>query len=149
MTLKPLRRNQFDCLRKLLEQRLKESHLEKLTSADYIIPKLEGCYDIRSAGAYVDDVDNPKHCLIMTHFQSAFIDGVAAFVSLLYSVPEARGNPEDLAVLFQTAENYARLNGCIRVTGSSWIFEGSKGIDALWLKKGYKPQETVFVKSLT
>lgn len=148
MTLKPLRKEQFDCLRLLLQTRLEESNLTERTSVDFILSKLETLYGMHSAGAYVDDFDSPKHCLLMTHFPSSLVPGVVAYVSLIYSMPEARGDAKAVDVLFETAENYARLNGAIAVSGSSWIFRGSKGTDALWKSRKYEAQETVYLKTL-
>lgn len=148
MTLVPLRKDQLDCLRAIIQTRLEESNLTTLTSVDFIIAKLASFYGMRCAGAYVDDVDSPKHCLLMTHFPSSLIHGTVAYVSLIYSLPSARGNAEDAQVLFNTAENYARLNGAIAVSGSSWTFRGSKGTDALWKSQKYEVQETVYLKTL-
>lgn len=149
MYLKPLRRDQFDILKPLLKHRLAESNIDKVTSPEYVISKLESFYDMRSAGVYVDNDEAPKHCLIMTHFPGGLIDGIVAFVNLIYTIPEARGDAEAMEVMLRTAENYARLNGATTISGSSWILGGSKGTDAMWTKDGYVPQETVFIKRLT
>lgn len=148
MILKPLRKDQFDCLRSILKIRLEESNLSTLTTVDFILRKLETLYGMHSAGAYVDDFDSPKHCLLMTHFPSSLVPGVVAYISLIYSIPEERGDTKAVDVLFETAENYARLNGAIAVSGSSWIFRGSKGTDALWKSRKYEAQETVYLKTL-
>lgn len=148
MTLKPLRKDQFDCLRSILQARLEESNLTTRTSVDFILTNLEATYGLHRAGAYVDDFDAPKHCLIISHFPSALTHGTVAYINLIYSLPSARGNPEDVKVLFDTAENYARLNGAIAVSGSSWIFRGAKGTDTLWKSQKYEVQETVYLKTL-
>lgn len=148
MILKPLRKDQFDCLRSILQKRLEEANLTDLTTVDFLLERLEASYGMHRAGAYVDDFDAPKHCLIMSHFPSGFLLGTVAYVNLMYSVPEARGDTEAANVLFTTAENYGRLNGADAVSGSSWVFRGAKGTDALWKLHKYEAQETVYLKYL-
>lgn len=148
MTLKPLLPPQFDCLKPLLAEGLEESGLVGMSSPDYIIKKLTELYNIRSAGAYADSVESPKHCLIMTHFPSLLTDEVVATIHRIYTRKAFRGNPEDVDVLYSTAENYARLNGATTLVGSSWLFNGSKRTDALWTSKGYKLQSVNYVKIL-
>ena len=148
MILKPLRKDQFECLRSILQARLEEANLTTFTSVDFVLAKLETTYGMHCAGAYVDDFDAPKHCLIISHFPSTLIPGTVAYINLIYSLPSARGNPEDVKVLFDTAENYARLNGAIAISGSSWVFRGSKGTDALWKSHKYEAQEITYLKTL-
>lgn len=148
MILKPLLPDQFDCLKPLLEERLKESGLSKLSNPDYVLKRVKDLYSIRSAGAYVDDFRNPKHCLIMTHFPSMLIDDITASISLIYTRPEFRGNPEDVEVLYSTAENYARLNGAKTITGSSWLLGGGKRDDKPWNEREYALQSVSYIKML-
>lgn len=148
MTLKPLLPEQFDCLKPLLAERLKECKLSKLSSPEYIIQKLNDFYAIRSAGVYVDDVKDPKHCLIMTHFSGVAVDRLLATISLIYTRIGHRGNQANVDTLYATAENYARLNGADILTGSSWLFDGSKRTDALWEKHGFAVESINYVKTL-
>jgi len=148
MRLYPLLPEQFAVLKPILAERLKESHLDKVTTPEIIIEKLTHLYSIRSAGVYVDDVKDPKHVLGMTHFPSLWGKGVDATISLIYTRPAFRGNQEHVDTLYRTAENYARLNGASTLTGSSWLLDGSKRTDALWEKHGFSLQSITYTKSL-
>lgn len=149
MTLKPLPASQFDCLRDLIGKRIVESNLQKRSTVDDAIITLTRGYDGRFMSAYADNFENPQFCLIMAHFPGMATAGTIAHISLMWVDPAHRGDAEALEVLFQTAENYARLNGADVLVGTSWLYRGSKGTDSLWLKKGYEVQETQYVKHLT
>jgi hypothetical protein len=148
MKLYPLLPEQFDCLIPLLAERLEECKLSTLSSPEYILGKLKDFYSIRSAGAYVDDTNDPKHCLIMLHFPGVAVDRMLATISLIYTRIGHRGDPANVDVLFTTAENYARLNGADLLNGSSWLFDGSKRTDALWEKRGFTVESINYVKKL-
>jgi hypothetical protein len=148
MRLFPLLPDQFDCLIPLLAERLEESKLTAFSSPEYLLKKLTDLYSIRSAGVYVDDVTDPRHCLIMTHFPGMTLDRVVATINLIYTRPAFRGDTQAVDALYKTAENYARLNGADVLQGSSWLFDGSKRTDALWTKLGFSLQSVSYVKML-
>jgi hypothetical protein len=148
MYLKPLKREQFDCLVPILQRRLEESGIADITSPEYAISKLESAYDMRAAGVYVDDEKSPKHCLIMSHFPGGMFEGVVAYINLIYTVPEERGDGASMKTMLRTAENYARLNGARFLQGSSWM-RGGKSTDSMWLEDGYILQEKTFIKPIT
>jgi len=149
MTLKPLKREQLTCLIDILQKRIAESKLETRSTLSDAIKTLERGYDGRFMGAYVDDFDDPKHCLIMAHFPGMATKDVLANICLIYSAPEERGNPENTTVLLQTAENYARMNSATSVVGTSWIYRGCKDSGPFWKANGFEVQETAYVKFLT
>ena len=149
ITLKPLKKDQFGCLRRAFELRVEESNLTGRVSVDDLFRKLENGYDTRCMGAYVDNTENPQHVLVMGHFPGFLTQGTFASVILIYSLPEARGDTGAVDVMATTAENYARLNGCATLIGSSWVLDGARPIDALWKHYGFREQERIYIKNLT
>ena len=105
-------------------------------------------YANKTLGIYVDHVVNPKHCLVLAHVPGVLMEGKMVVVLLIYSTPEERGRKDILDAMHLTIDNYARLNGAETIIGSSWIYRGSRGIDAMWKSRGYEPQETIYHKSL-
>ena len=149
ITLKPLKKEQFECLRRVFELRVAESNMAERVSVDDIFRKLSTGYDTRCMGAYVDNPDNPQHVLVMGHYPGLLTQGTVASVFLIYSMPEARGDTGAVDVMATTAENYARLNGCETLMGSSWVLGGARPTDALWKHYGFEEQERIFIKRLT
>lgn len=147
MILKPLRKEQFPCLTEIFKQRIIESNLQDRTTIEDLFRNLSLGYDSRTMGAYVDDVEKPNHCLIMSHFPGVVVNGIMAYISLIYSTPEHRST-ENAAVLLRTAENYARLNGASMLLGSSWVYRGSQDTGLFWVHNGFEVQETAYIKHL-
>lgn len=149
IVLKPLRQNQLDCLDPLIAARLAESNLLDRSTVESAKANLIRGYEARYMGAYVDDVENPKYCLIMATFPGMATSDLMAQIVLIYVSPEVRGDVEALNIMVNTAENYARLNGASSLTGSSWLFRGSEDIGSIWKHYGFEIQETTYVKILT
>lgn len=149
MNLIPLKKEQFPCLREACEDHIKMSSMEERITFANVIEFLTQGYDNRTVGAYVDSVEKPNACLIITHFSSVLTGAVSAFIHLVYVTPELRGTPAPLKALLDSAEAYARANGASFLVGSSWIYRGGRGSDALWKRNGFEPQETSYVKHLT
>ena len=148
MKLIPLKKEQFECIKHLIAERLKESHLTDESSVDYCLSHFEAFYDQRRGGIYVDSVEDPSCFLAIVHYPSSITNAIFASISCIYIKPEKRGNPQAIHALLQAAERYARANGASAVLGSSWIYRGSEGTDLLWKKSGYEPRETTYIKHL-
>lgn len=146
--LHPIPQNKLINLAEIFKRRVEESHIEKRTTVGDLLLKLGRGYDNRMMAAYADDIDNPKACLIMSVFPGLVTDDNYANIILAYVVPELRGNKEYGDALIQVAEGYAKFHKASRLMASSWLYNGSKGIDG-WLKKhGFAPQETIYVKEV-
>jgi hypothetical protein len=147
--LYPLPQSKIPVLREILKARLIESNLQERSDADDCLVKVDKGYGARVMAAYVDDVQNPKCCLVMSHFPSIATSGTLAHISLVYVAPEKRGDLEVVKVILTTAENYAKFHQADTLAGTSWLYRGSKSTDALWKRNGFEIQETIYVKHLT
>lgn len=148
MNLVPVPQSKLINLAEIIRHRVEESHLEKRTTVGDLLAKLERGYNNRTMAAFVDDVDNPKACLIMSVFLGLVSDDCYANIILLYLVPELRGKKEYGDVLIKTAEGYAKMHSATRLMGTSWVYKQSKGIDWFWKNHGFEPQETIYVKEV-
>lgn len=105
-------------------------------------------YLSKSLDVYVDSLENPKHCLVMSRMLGGVDRGIIAVVRLIYSVPEERGNREATELMLQTIDNYAKIHECSVVLASSWKYKGARPIDSLWIGNGFEVQETTYIKTL-
>ena len=147
--LKPVPQSKIGIVKPLLASSIEESNLKDLSDVDDLMAKLNRGYDTRCMGIYVDDLDAPKHLLIMSHMPGLALKATVAFVLRIYSLPEARGDTSAVDVMMATAENYARLNGAEAIMGSAWIYRGALDISPLWKFYGFEPMENTFLKQLT
>lgn len=147
--LYPLPQSKIPVLREIIKARIEESNLTERSNVDDCLVKLDKGYDARYMAAYVDNVQDPKCCLIMSHFPGMATSGVLAHITLVYVAPEKRGDIETINVILATAENYAKFHKADTLVGTSWLYRGSKGTDDMWKRKGFEPQETIYVKHLT
>jgi hypothetical protein len=148
MKLVPVTENQLDCLRGPVQARLEEANLTDRTNVDLVLKAIRTTYASRCAGVYVDDVENPRRVLVMAHYPGSDLMGLQAFVSMLWIDPELRGDIGEAKEMLGYAENYARLNGCAHLVGSSWTYRGAKPIAPLFVASGFEPQETIYIKHL-
>jgi hypothetical protein len=148
MKIYPLPQAKLPNIQKLLEKADSELVSQKGTTVEHVMASVERGYGNRTVGVYVDDVDNPLHCLVLALVPGFYVEGLMVVVLLIYSMPEERGNKEALDALHLTIENYAKIHGAETILGSSWIYRGSRGIDAMWKARGYEAQEIAYVKLL-
>lgn len=146
--LYPVPQSKLGCIEPLFKAAAKEMGLSKRVDPLYSLARLEEGYDNRSLAAYVDSLESPSHCLILSNYQGQVLKGTIAFVRLIYSLPEKRGDRGIIKTMMATIENYARLHGAISVSGSSWKLSGGLHIDALWKSFGYTEQEVIYTKQL-
>lgn len=132
------------------ESRRVESNAERLADVAYCISQIEEGYELRSVAAYVDNLDDPKSCLIVRVGKAWTHPAPVCGVMLLWVRPDHRStSPELVADLFKTLDAFAALNACESISGSSWVYLGSQDMDALWCRYGYDLQEKIFIKPLT
>lgn len=147
--MKLLPQEKISILRKIFEDRVNESNIEHRTSVEGLLLKLERGYTNLTMAAYVDDIENPKCCLVMSLFLGLVTDDHYANIALIYLTPELRGSVSYGKLLLETAEAYAKYHQAQTLMGTSWLYKGSKGIDWFWKKNGFQPQENIYVKHLT
>lgn len=146
--LYPMPQSKFMNLRELLDTAAKEMNLTERSSWDAWLQRMNAGYAAQYMAIYVDDVETPKHVLILANWPGMVTKGTLTAVVLIYSHPEQRGDPKTAATLMHTIENYARINGSTSILGSSWTYLGNRPIDSLWKAYGYVEQEITYVKLL-
>lgn len=146
--LYPVPQSKLNCIESLCRSATREMGMSKLTDVAYSLARLEEGYNARVLAAYVDDLESPKHCLVMSQYQGITVKGIVAAVRLIYSLPEHRGDREVIKVIMETIESYARIHGAVTVSGSSWKLTGNLHIDELWKSFGYEEQEIIYTKKL-
>jgi hypothetical protein len=147
--LYPVPETKLSCVTALIEQAHSEMDMPALATLDQAKRSLEAGYANKTLAAYVDNLQAPKHLLILSAFPGLLIEGLVVIVHLIYSSPDARGDAEALKVLHSTVENFARFKGAGSIIGSSCIYGNSRPIDPMWKSQGYKQWETVYIKELT
>jgi GNAT superfamily N-acetyltransferase len=145
----PVPKTKLDCLDEILAQAIGEMHFTGRTSVDFIKKQIARGYDMRCAGAYVDDLEDPTRVLLLSNSHGILTDEKIVVVHLIYVDPKDRGNKAALQLMLEMIEGYARLTGCDTIFASSWVYEKSKPCDRVWLRSGYSPQEVAYVKKLT
>lgn len=96
---------------------------------------------------FTDDLKDPKHCVVVSHMPGMVHSGFICAVNVIYSLPQYR-TQASLDAMHSVIEDYARSNNCEHIFGSAWKYKGSRGIDSMWIGKGYEKQEVVYVKNL-
>ncbi len=135
----------------IFEQRIVETTMQEQADARYTLERYARMYGDRSAAAYVDSLESPKCCLALFTTQRIMHPAPLCAVLLLWVHPDHRGTTESLhmvAEMFKTIDAYAKVNRCVWITGSSWVYLGSESIDSLWSRHGYDLQEKVFIKEV-
>lgn len=148
MKFYPLPQSKLSNIQKILATADAELVSQRGTSVEHVMSSVEKGYNNRTVGVYVDDLEDPKHCLILALVPGFYVEGLMVVVLLIYSVPEERGNKEALDTMHLTIENYAKIHGAETILGSSWVYKGSRGIDSMWQSRGYEKQEVAYVKLL-
>lgn len=146
--LYPVPQNKLSCLEALFNSARIEMKMEKRSDPAYTLARVEDGYDTRSMAAYVDSLQDPKHCLVLAILPGIVTNENIAVVILIYSAPEHRNNPDAVKALMETIENYARHERANSIMGSSWKYGCKRPIDSLWTSHGYTEQETTYVKLL-
>jgi len=144
----PVPESKIDGVLSLIARAHSEMDLPKLATLDQARKSLLIGYANKMIAAYVDDVNAPKHLVIVSNTPGVMFEGLIAFVHLIYSVPEERGKREVVDAMHLTIENYAKFHKAGSIIGSSWVYGKSKPIDVLWTSRGYVCQENVYYKEI-
>jgi hypothetical protein len=147
--LYPVPETKISCVVPLIEQAHAEMDMPALATLEQAKRSLEAGYTNKTLAAYVDNLQEPKHLLILSAFPGLLIEGLVTIVHLIYSVPEARGDADIIKTFHSTVENFARFKGAGSIIGSSCVYGTSRPIDPMWKAQGYKQWETVYIKELT
>ena len=143
--MKEVPKAEFFKLKNLLDIIAKEMN-GPITAAEAVVN-----LDRAATGKYLkifsDNVDDPKHCLVLAHYPGLVHSGFLCAVIMMYSLPQHR-NQASLDEMHAITEKYALEHSCDRILGSAWKYKGARGIDSMWLSKGYEIQENVYVKNL-
>lgn len=131
----------FKC-RDLFAQIIKEMN-GRLT-ADEAIMKYHRAASAKCLSIFVDS-DDPKQCVILSHYPGTVDSGFVCAVIMRYASPQVR-TQEFVNESRRIIEEYAVKNKCEIILGSAWKWDGARGIDSIWTSEGYKIQETVYAK---
>lgn len=148
MTLVPVPQSKLPILTPIFAARIEEGKASERVTVEKLNENILACYKAHSKGAFVDSLDDPKHCVIIGTIESLITDERTAFVSLLYSDPDERGDKEALTAMKSCIENYATMAGANAILISSWVFRGCKDISPLLANWGFEPQEIAHIKIL-
>lgn len=146
--LYPLPESKLDVVWPLLDRVAEEMDTPKLASADQLKQSIARGYENKIMAVYVDNLESPKHCLVLSVTPAVIYEGLVAMVHLVYSVPEERGLPDMTAAMHRTIENYAKFHKAGLILAASWKYGNSRPIDQFWTARGYQTQETLYVKEV-
>jgi len=144
--LYPLPESKLDNIRPLFDEAHSEMEAPKLANVDQVMRSVHAGYEGRTLALYVDDINSPKHGVMLTTVPSILMEGLSVIVLWIYSTPEERGNKEKLDVMHTLIDTFAQVNMAGSVIGSSWVYGGSRGIDKMWEAYGYQRQENTYIK---
>lgn len=146
MILNPLPLTKVGNLKPLFEEAIEELNLSERTDTEFLLTRLKVGYAQRSIDAYVDNVDNPKHALVLEKSHGGVTKETLLEVRFVFSTASERGNEEAQEAFLSQIENYARIFSCDAILASAWAYRGSRRIDAFWVGAGFERQEVVYVK---
>lgn len=148
MTLVPVPQSKLPILTPIFAARIEEANLSDRMTAAKAAENILACYKAHSKGAFVDSLDDPKHCVIIGAVDSILTDERMTFVSLFYSDVDERGDAEALKAMFACIDGYATMAGADAILLSSWVFRGAEDISPLLVRNGYEKQEIAHIKIL-
>ena len=148
MRFYPVPEGKIDKIIPLITKAHEEIESPKLATLERSKKMLADGYAQRTLAAYVDDISEPKHLVVLSAVPSITIEGIMVIVHLVYSDPEARGGREAVTGMHKTIEGYAAAKGAGQILGTSWVYRGSPAIDGMWTSFGYEKQSINYVKEL-
>ena len=148
MTLKPLPFSLLHKANAIIGKAYSELTMPPQYTLERGLETLREGYAYKTVAVYLDDFQDPKHCLsLMLLPQGTLFAGPLVVCMLIYSTPEER-TPENLDQLHLTLDSYAKIHKAGAISGSSWEYKDSRGIAPMWKARGYEKQETTYVKFL-
>lgn len=145
----PVPQSRLSILTPIFAARIVEAHLTKRVTVEKLDENILAGYTSRSKTAYVDSLEDPKHCVILGFYEASITDEKMASVHLIYSKPEERDNPDALAAMKKCIEDCAFMGGANLLVISDWIYDGCPSTGALWKRWGFVPEQTLYIKTLT
>jgi hypothetical protein len=135
----------------IFETRVGEANMEGRVVMEHLMKSLEGGYEARSMAAFVDDLTDPKGCLVLAVGNNVMTPAAVCVVRLIWVAPDLRRKPASARIvkdMMATLDAFARINECETIIASSWLYLGAEPIDELWCRQGFDLQEKVYVKVL-
>lgn len=148
MKFYPVPESKLDKVFPLIDKAYSELEMPPRASLEHAKRSVTAGYSNKMIAAYVDNLNAPKHLLVLSTAPGILFEGLITFVHLIYSIPEERGHEDVLSAMHLTIENYARFKRAGTIIGSSWVYGNSRPIDSMWKSRGYSRQENVYSKAL-
>lgn len=146
--MKPVPQSQLESFRNFFVPIISEMNLSNDITIDEWMDNLDRGYTLRYLNLYVDSLDNPQHCLVLSNYPGIVRRGNTTSVVLIYSVPDKRGDVEAIKNLKETYNAFAKIHGSSALVAASWKLNGTRPIDSLWLSDGFVEESTTYVKML-
>lgn len=127
---------------------IEEGSITGRTDADHTLEQIKKGYDNKMVDAYADNLDDPKHVLVLMKCPAFWFKELQTIVLFIFSHPSVRGEPGSLLDFKKQILSYSEHHGCDTILASSWQYLGSRGIDQFWRSQGYERQEVVYIKDL-
>ena len=134
-------------LKDIIERNIASCNVGDRTSFEYVKSTATLFSQAGDLAAWTDSLEDPHLILIVTKGKFGVLNETIAFINTLY-IDEGYQNSSRIQEMVTTAELWAKGQGCDCITGSSWVFRGSKDISTLWENLGYQVQEKLYVKGL-
>lgn len=132
----------------LVQECIREKGMEPRLTPDRALDKAHALLQGGLTTILVDDLLLPKILIVLQTGHGLLFDEVSCNVFLIY-IPKEHRTPARASEALGAIEAHAREKGAKVVTASSWLYQGSSGIGALWERAGFVQQEIVYVKKLT
>ncbi len=146
--MKPVPQSQLNILKPLFSRIVREGGLSELTSEETMLGVVEQGYEMRTLDAYVNDLNDPTSMVILALHPSMWLEGLSVSVLSIYTLPEKRGDKEQVKAMMNLIELYAQLKGARFITGGKRSFYKDGKASNMWEKSGYAEHETTFIKIL-
>lgn len=144
----PLPQSKVQKIKPLVEAFIRESKCEDRTTAAHCLERLAQGYLTKTMDAYVDNVEDPRRVVVFGRYPSMPFKEDLIVINFIYAVEEDRLKPETMAAFKEILEKYPQVHSADAMLASSWVYKGSRGIDAFWRHLGFERQEIIYVKRL-
>lgn len=133
----------------LVAESIKRSKIEKRTTPTYCLSQATLGIMSDTYALWVDDLENPTCFIGVALIRMLTIDEPSAIITNIFVNDEKDPNrTAKINDMITTAETYARHKGAKVLYCSSWVHDGAKSIQPLWVSKGFETQEILNVKKL-
>ncbi len=119
---------------------------------EHMLKSLDACFEAKTMFSYVDDLENPKTCLICGYHFSLMFAGTHISGFLLWVAPELRNTKQGfkkVEEMMTTLQDFGQMFQAKTVTVSSWLLGSTvPNSKKLWQRFGFESQELVLSKKL-